>query len=303
MIKTRGSEAGDGHKPSKYRFSKLLFRIWDRVPLSRRGRWLVRWVVSNHKFIVGAIARVHDSEGRVLLFKHSYANPHPWGLPGTIVRNEYIVTALQKRIEEESGFRLAVNHLRCVIHGERRVDLLFDAEIIEGEFRPSPGVEAHGFFRIDDFDHISAGAYPTWIISKLASDDELNDIALVKGPKLTYLDFLLDQPDLESYSDSAENGKEVENATKEHQRKGALKDAYKAAYAAAEIAKRLPPGGEAVDFRAISFDPQYEDRGLIVVFTHGSSIGTKDRGVLLVPQRTRRILKELDIPFHEVDPS
>lgn len=121
------------------------------------------------------------------------------------------------------------------------------------------------------------------------------------GPRLTFLDFLLDQPDLEDYSESAHNEKGVRIAAKERSaRQKELEQAYEWAYRAREIAKGLPPG-EDIDFKPVSFDPEDRDRGLAVVFTQGTTIGTKKRGVLLVPERTRKILNELRIPFHTPD--
>lgn len=75
------------------------------------------------------------------------------------------------------------------------------------------------------------------------------------------------------------------------------KIAWETARAADEVAEYLLPEGQNLEAEPVYFDDEQETKGLTVVFTQGTAIGT-DRKSLLIPRRTRIILDVLKIPYH-----
>ena len=130
----------------RIRFRRWLFNTWGKLPA--RVRWVLTWLILP-KFLVGAVAVVFDSEGRVLLFRHTYRQRYPWGLPGGWLKNqESAIDAVEREIYEESGYEIRALY-PLVIGGDpdqRRLDLIFLCELAGGEFRPSGEVEEAAFF-------------------------------------------------------------------------------------------------------------------------------------------------------------
>lgn len=81
------------------------------------------------------------------------------------------------------------------------------------------------------------------------------------------------------------------------------KIAWETAQAVERIASSLPPEGQQLDAKAITFAPEDELRGLHAIFTAGTVIGTSERGVLLVPERSLKILRKLSIRYRCVSVS
>jgi ADP-ribose pyrophosphatase YjhB (NUDIX family) len=115
---------------------KLGFTVFYRLPAAWR-RWLVRFAVG--KYIVGAVALVHDSAapapGRLLLLRQPPGLG--WSLPaGLLDRGERPIEGAARELFEESGVKLAVDDLRpatpnAVIHHKGRwVDVVFEAEVL-----------------------------------------------------------------------------------------------------------------------------------------------------------------------------
>ncbi len=101
------------------------------------------------KFLVGAVAVIFDEEDRVLLFRHTYRQDYPWGLPGGWLKiRESAIDAVEREIFEESGYE--INALYPLVIGgdpaQRRLDLIFLCEFAGGEFRPSGEVAEARFF-------------------------------------------------------------------------------------------------------------------------------------------------------------
>lgn len=127
-----------------------LLSIWRRLPL-----WLqvvADWVLQS-KFLVGTSAVILDDEGRVLLFKHTYRMDYAWGLPGGWLKaGEDPRRAIEREIEEESGYRIRTLH-PLVIGGDRairRLDLIYFCELVGGTFCSSPEVSEGRFFTIEE---------------------------------------------------------------------------------------------------------------------------------------------------------
>lgn len=101
------------------------------------------------KFLVGAVAVIFDENDRVLLFRHTYRQKYPWGLPGGWLKNrESAIDAVEREILEESGFEIRALY-PLVIGGDpaqRRLDLIFLCEFAGGQFRPSGEVAEARFF-------------------------------------------------------------------------------------------------------------------------------------------------------------
>ena len=76
--------------------------------------------------------------------------------------------------------------------------------------------------------------------------------------------------------------------------------AWEVSHAVDCIAASLPPEGQLLNTEPITFDPEHQQRGLHAIFTAGTVIGTGRQGILLVPERTRKILDALQIPYRIV---
>lgn len=134
---------------------RLVTVIWDRLPLNGWLRSGLVWLF-NAKFTVGVIALVRDEQGRVLLFKHSYRQDKPWGLPaGSLQQGESLEKCLARELREETGMEIVVERLlAAAAHPERRrVDTVFACRLADGEglekFRPSAEVLEARFFGLD----------------------------------------------------------------------------------------------------------------------------------------------------------
>jgi len=61
----------------------------------------------------------------------------------------------------------------------------------------------------------------------------------------------------------------------------------------------LPPEAGSLNARPIRFSKEYDTQGTFAVFFAGTVIGTDEKGVFVVPQRTIQILEQLGIPYQE----
>ena len=66
------------------------------------------------------------------------------------------------------------------------------------------------------------------------------------------------------------------------------------------VAADLPPESSLPNLRAITFDQKYGKKGRAAVLFAGTMVGTGQKGVVLVPERTLKILDALDIPYLDV---
>jgi 8-oxo-dGTP diphosphatase len=149
---------------------RRLLRLWRRMPGWLQGR--IEWFLLP-KFLVGSMAVVLDDAERVLLFRHTYRDAYPWGLPGGWLKaGEAPGDAIEREVCEESGYRIRALH-PLVIGGDsdlRRLDLIYLCDLTGGEFRPSPEVSDAGFFapgelpgRVEPF-HAQVAAYATKVV-------------------------------------------------------------------------------------------------------------------------------------------
>jgi mutator protein MutT len=88
---------------------ELLAGIWRRVP-KRIRRWTTR--LTHAQFGVTAAAIIQNSEGQVLLLKHTFRPGSGWGLPGGFLEaGEHPENALRRELLEEVGLSLGDVHL------------------------------------------------------------------------------------------------------------------------------------------------------------------------------------------------
>jgi 8-oxo-dGTP diphosphatase len=127
-----------------------LLRVWRVLPGWVQN--LVEWVYLP-KFLVGGVAVVFDDRRRVLLFRHTYRDRYPWGLPGGWLKSaEDPIDTVEREVYEESGFRIKALH-PLVIGGDRkaqRIDLIFLCDLVGGTFRPSSEVSEAGFYTLEE---------------------------------------------------------------------------------------------------------------------------------------------------------
>jgi ADP-ribose pyrophosphatase YjhB (NUDIX family) len=155
----------------KSRLKVPALQVWRRLPFWLQGR--IEWLLLP-KHLVGSMAVVFGDAGGVLLFRHTYRDDYPWGLPGGwLKRGEDPMRAVEREVFEEGGYRVKTLHA-LVIGGDRdlgRLDLIFLCELVGGDFRPSPEVSDAGFFppealpgRVEPF-HVDVVRYATRVVS------------------------------------------------------------------------------------------------------------------------------------------
>lgn len=148
-----------------------LLRVWRHIPGRLQGS--IEWLLLP-KFLVGAMAVVLDADGRMLLFRHTYRNDYPWGIPGGWLRaGEDPIEGVEREILEESGYRIKALH-PLVVGGDRslrRLDLIFLCVLEGGTFRASAEISDAAFFapdelpgRVEPF-HVQVAAYARKVIA------------------------------------------------------------------------------------------------------------------------------------------
>ncbi|OGE20421.1 hypothetical protein A3A14_03650 [Candidatus Daviesbacteria bacterium RIFCSPLOWO2_01_FULL_43_38] len=79
--------------------------------------------------------------------------------------------------------------------------------------------------------------------------------------------------------------------------------AWAIAKAVDSLTATLPPEGQKLEARLITFDAndaREASRGRYAIFLAGTVIGTDQKGVFLVPGRSLKILEMLNIPYQEM---
>jgi 8-oxo-dGTP diphosphatase len=129
--------------------------VWGRLPLTRRMRYLLVWLL-NPKFTAGVVAIITNDEGEVLLVKHTYRGNKPWDLPGGGLKpRESIETCLRRELREETGLQIIVDrHLYTGVRTDRRhIEVVYACHLSPGttlsDFRPSAEVAEARYFPVD----------------------------------------------------------------------------------------------------------------------------------------------------------
>jgi 8-oxo-dGTP diphosphatase len=134
------------------------FLLWAwRAPLPRWLRWILMWW-KNPKFVATVAAVVCNEHGELLLFHHTYRPDYPWGLPGGYLEhNEDPARAIAREIMEEAGLEVRVHGPLLISRDPHRprLDIIFQAEVTGGTFRPSLEVSQARFFPLDALPHLT----------------------------------------------------------------------------------------------------------------------------------------------------
>ena len=126
------------------RAKPILLRIWRDVPFPSWMRRIFLRVL-NPSFMVGAMALVQDSSGRILVLEHTYRRELPWGMPGGWLKQaETPEVGLAREVFEETGYRVSVDALLAAeFWGDEQLDLLYSCTVLSGEYTPSDETSAY----------------------------------------------------------------------------------------------------------------------------------------------------------------
>jgi len=130
---------------------EILTKIWRRLQLPKSIQLFVMRFFQD-QFLIGVTGIILNSKNEILLFKYSYRQTE-WGLPGGYTKaKEHPQEALEREIEEESGFVVSVDE-ELKIRTDResaRIDIGFVGKLMGGEFKKSSEVADAKFFSFDD---------------------------------------------------------------------------------------------------------------------------------------------------------
>jgi ADP-ribose pyrophosphatase YjhB (NUDIX family) len=130
---------------------EILAKIWRKLHLPKSIQLFVMRIFQD-QFLIGVTGIILNDKNEILLFKSSYRQTK-WGLPGGYIKaKEHPQEALEREIEEESGFVVSVDE-ELKIRTDResaRVDIGFVGKLMGGEFRKSSEVTEAKFFSFDD---------------------------------------------------------------------------------------------------------------------------------------------------------
>ena len=102
---------------------------------------------------VGVFAAIFDKGGRILCVKQNYG-PKSWTIPGgRMERGESLIEALEREVQEESGYHIQAQQVIGVYSSPYKDDmsLIIQAEIVDrGEWQPNGEISELGFFEKDE---------------------------------------------------------------------------------------------------------------------------------------------------------
>ena len=128
-----------------------LSKLWRLLKLPKSIQLFVMRIFQD-QFLIGVTGIILNEKNEILLFKYSYRQTQ-WGLPGGYIKaKEHPQEALEREIEEESGFVVSVDE-ELKIRTDResaRVDIGFVGKLMGGEFKKSSEVSEAKFFSFDD---------------------------------------------------------------------------------------------------------------------------------------------------------
>lgn len=130
---------------------EILAKIWRMFHLPKSIQ-LFAMRIFQDQFLIGVTGIILNNKNEILLFKYNYRQTE-WGLPGGYIKaKEHPQEALEREIEEESGFIISADE-ELKIRTDResaRVDIGFVGKVMGGEFRRSSEVTDAKFFSFDD---------------------------------------------------------------------------------------------------------------------------------------------------------
>jgi 8-oxo-dGTP pyrophosphatase MutT (NUDIX family) len=127
-----------------FRAKPVLLRLWRDVPFPGWMRQVFLRVL-NPSFMVGAMALIQDSSGRILVLEHTYRRELPWGLPGGWLKQaETPEVGLAREVFEETGLRVTVDELLAAdFWGDEQLDLLYRCTVTSGSYTSSDETGEH----------------------------------------------------------------------------------------------------------------------------------------------------------------
>ena len=129
----------------------LLAKIWRMLHLPKSIQLFIMRIFED-QFLIGVTGIILNNKNEILLFKYGYRQTE-WGLPGGYIKaKEHTQGALEREIEEESGFVVSVDE-ELKIRTDRqsaRVDICFVGKLMGGKFRKSSEVTDAKFFSFND---------------------------------------------------------------------------------------------------------------------------------------------------------
>jgi 8-oxo-dGTP diphosphatase len=129
----------------------FLAKIWRMLHFPKSIQLFLMGIFQD-KFLIGVTGIILNDKNEILLFKYNYRQTE-WGLPGGYIKaKEHPQEALEREIEEESGYVVSVDE-ELKIRTDResaRVDIGFVGKLIGGEFRKSSEVTDAKFFLFED---------------------------------------------------------------------------------------------------------------------------------------------------------
>jgi 8-oxo-dGTP diphosphatase len=129
----------------------LLLRVWRDVPFPG---WLRQVFLRalNPSFMVGAMALIRDTDGRILVLEHTYRRQVPWGLPGGWLKKaESPEAGLIREVFEETGLHVRVDALLAAdFWGDSQLDLLYQCTVESGSYQSSDETGLHKWLSPDD---------------------------------------------------------------------------------------------------------------------------------------------------------
>ncbi|OGM11190.1 hypothetical protein A2V80_00630 [Candidatus Woesebacteria bacterium RBG_16_39_8b] len=129
----------------------FLLKFWKilKLPTNLQLFFMRRF---NDQFLIGVTGVIFNEDKEVLLFKHTYRDSDRWSLPGGYIKaKEHPKEALEREIEEESGFIVSAD-ARLKLRTDRnspRIDITYMGTFIGGEFKPSKEVDEAKFFKFN----------------------------------------------------------------------------------------------------------------------------------------------------------
>jgi len=131
-------------------------KIWRALHLPKSIQLFIMRIFED-QFLIGVTGIILNDKNEILLFKYSYRQTE-WGLPGGYIKaKEHPQEALEREIEEESGFVVSVDEeLKIRTDREQaRVDICFVGKFMGGDFKKSSEVVDAKFFAFNDLPILS----------------------------------------------------------------------------------------------------------------------------------------------------
>ena len=168
-------------------------RLWgsllDILPSVLRD-WLREIVLKglSYRYTVGVLAIIKSPDGkRFLIVRHVYPLGEPgvvWGLPGGIVGQRNIETALKRELHQELGADIIIRRLVAIDESQApRLDFYFECTLSNThELNPKNEISSAGYFSLDN---LPKGMYPRHLAALHAVSSHLNEMDT--NYKLIYL--------------------------------------------------------------------------------------------------------------------